>query len=418
MINMHRLIATAMLIALLMAGLTLQAQPKLAVGPNQPVGEGKGIYPARVVWTHAPGMISWEKGKGQWHEDRWNNQQDADRLVTTAVTGLTGKKKPKAAWKALFEYYNRTHDKGKHGYKKGERIAVKLNMNNTAGYQDTEEINASPFVTLALVRSMVHDAGIPEDCITLFDASRFVTDSIYNKIHREFPRVHIVDNEGTYGREKARYKDEAIKYSRDNGPLARGLALCAVDADYLINVALLKGHNGQGVTLCGKNWYGATSINRDYRKNHHNHFIANRSGRPSYVTFTDFMAHKDMGGKTILYLIDGTYGSRSVAGPPAAKWNMEPFNGQWPCSLFASQDPVAIDAVGTDFLIAEFPTMPDLNYCDMYLLEAAKADNAPSGTVYDPDGDGIAAGSLGLLEHWNNPHDKHYDAIDLQYIRL
>lgn len=418
MIKMYRFIATAMLMALLMAGITLQAQPKLAVGPNQPVGEGKGIYPARVVWTHAPGMITWEKGNGKWHEDRWNNQQAADRLVTTAVTGLTGKKKPKAAWKALFEYYNTKHDKGKRGYKKGEKIAVKLNMNNTAGYQDTEEINASPFVTLALVRSMVHDAGIPEDCITLFDASRFVTDSIYNKVHREFPGVHIVDNEGTDGREKARYKDEAIKYSRDNGPLARGLALCAVDADYLINVALLKGHNGQGVTLCGKNWYGATSINRDYRKNHHNHFIANRSGRPSYVTFTDFMAHKDMGGKTILYLIDGTYGSRSVAGPPAAKWNMEPFNGQWPCTLFASQDPVAIDAVGTDFLIAEFPTMPDLNYCDMYLLEAAKADNAPSGTVYDPDGDGIAAGSLGLLEHWNNPHDKHYDAIDLQYIRL
>lgn len=42
----------------------------------------------------------------------------------------------------------------------------------------------------------------------------------------------------------------------------------------------------------------------------------------------------------------------------------------------------------------------------------------PTGTVYDPDGDGVGAGSLGLLEHRNNPRDKHYDAIDLQYIRL
>ncbi len=419
MINLRKLIATAITIAALMAGSALQAQqPKLAIGPNQPVGEGKGIFPARVVWTHAPGMATWEKGNGVWHEDRWNNQQDADRMVTTAITALTGKKKSKAAWKALFEYYNASHDKGKHGYKKDEKIAVKLNMNNTDRYEDDAQLNASPFVTLALVRSMVHDAGIPEDCITLFDSSRYVTDSIYNKIHREFPGVHIIDNVGENGREKAAYKEEAIKYSRDNGPMARGLALCALDADYLINVALLKGHEGQGVTLCGKNWYGVTSIHRDWRKNHHHHFTADRSGRPSYVTFTDFMAHKDLGGKTMLYLVDGTYASRDVNGAPAAKWNMEPFGGQWPCSLFASQDPVAIDAVATDFLIAEYPTMPDLDYCDMYLLEAAKADAAPTGTVYDPDCDGVAAGSLGLLEHWNNPRDKHYEAIDLKYIRL
>ena len=51
---------------------------------------------------------------------------------------------------------------------------------------------------------------------------------------------------------------------------------------------------------------------------------------------------------------------------------MSPFNGDWPCSLLASQDPVAIDAVGIDFLSAEFPRMADVDYCDMYLVEAAK----------------------------------------------
>lgn len=61
------------------------------------------------------GMATWEMGNGVWHEDRRNNQQDADRMVTAAITALTGKKKPKAAWKALFEYYNASHDKGKHG---------------------------------------------------------------------------------------------------------------------------------------------------------------------------------------------------------------------------------------------------------------------------------------------------------------
>lgn len=63
-----------------------------------------------------------------------------------------------------------------------------------------------------------------------------------------------------------------------------------------------------------------------------------------------------------------------VKGTPSGKWKMSPFNGDWPCSLLASQDPVAIDAVGIDFLSAEFPRMADVDYCDMYLVEAALAD--------------------------------------------
>jgi len=75
---------------------------------------------------------------------------------------------------------------------------------------------------------------------------------------------------------------------------------------------------------------------------------------------------------------------------------------------FASQDPVAIDAVALDFFATEFPEAADMNYSDSYLLEAAKADNPPSGTTYDPENDGIKLTSLGVLEHWNNSNDKQY----------
>ena len=87
---------------------------------------------------------------------------------------------------------------------------------------------------------------------------------------------------------------------------------------------------------------------------------------------------------------------------------MKPFSGNWPCSLFASQDPVAIDAVALDFISSEWPDAPDMNYADGYLLEAAKANNPPSGTTYDPENDGIKLNSLGVLEHWNNATDKQY----------
>mgnify|MGYP007032351916 FL=1 len=96
----------------------------------------------------------------------------------------------------------------------------------------------------------------------------------------------------------------------------------------------------------------------------------------------DFIAHKNLGQKTLLFLIDGTYGSRDVNGAPAPKWQKEPFNGDWACSIIVSQDELACDAVGMDILIGEWPEFGSLNYCDEYLREAASIPNTPSGTVY------------------------------------
>ena len=385
-----------------------QSEPRMAWGKNNPVGEARGIHPGRVAWAHAPGAATWEKGDGRWYEERWNDQEAADWLVENAITALTGEKKPSKAWKALFADFNSRNGRGKHGYRKGEKIAIKANMNNTFVYEDNEQLNASPHVTLALLRSLVNEGGVPQEAITLFDASRFMTNALFKKCHDEFPDIIYMDNEGGEGRTKATYTENAIPYSVDNGRLATGLANCVIDADYLINMCLLKGHGGQGVTLCAKNWYGATNIDRNFRKNQHNNFNQDRGGKPRYMTFTDYTAHKDLGAKTMLFLIDGLYGSKDVNGAPSGKWQMEPFNNSWPCSLFASQDGVAIDAVGIDFLASEFPTMADVDYCDMYLVEAALADQPVSGTVYDPERDGTCAPSLGVLEHWNNKKDKQY----------
>jgi hypothetical protein len=101
------------------------------------------------------------------------------------------------------------------------------------------------------------------------------------------------------------------------------------------------------------------------------------------------------------------------------KWKSSPFgNGSsadWPSSIFGSLDPVAIDSVGYDFLLAEWPDV--VNYgggaslqggAEDYLHEAAQAGSPPSGTFYDPDKDGTAMESLGVHEHWNNAVDKQY----------
>jgi len=122
----------------------------------------------------------------------------------------------------------------------------------------------------------------------------------------------------------------------------------------------------------------------------------------------DFMGHKDLGEKTLLFMIDGIYASNFVSGIPSLKWKTKPFNNRWPSSLFVSQDGVAIDAVGIDFLRSEWKDLPDMLYCEKYLIEAAQADNPPSKVFYDPEKDDVKCNSLGTFESWNNAEDKQY----------
>lgn len=77
-----------------------------------------------------------------------------------------------------------------------------------------------------------------------------------------------------------------------------------------------------------------------------------------------------------------------------------------------SQDPVAIDSVGADFLINE-PTITENNYAaqninsENYLHEAGLVANAPSSTIYT-NNQGNNVSNLGVHEHWNNSSEKLY----------
>ena len=395
--------------------------------PNAPVGVGHGIFPGRVTWVFDPKVATWDGTNKYWWDEKSTSQVEADKMFDNVLKSLSGKENEAKAWDALFRNFNSEKKKVTAGYTPDQKIAVKINQNNTKSHADTTGLDGTPQLVYALIASLTKEAGVPQKNITIFDASRFITDNIFNKCHKDFPGVLFVDNEGGNGRIKSTYVDKAIPYSVDNGKLATGLATCAVEADYLINIALLKGHIGQGVTLCGKNFYGATSIDRSWRKNAHDNFNQDPQGKDKYMTFTDFLGHKELGGKTLLFMIDGFYGARSQDGPPLLKdkWRMAPFNNRWCSSLFASQDGVAVDAVGIDFLRAEWPDLADISYTEKYLVEAALADNPPSKTVYDPERDGTRLKSLGILEHWNNASDKKYSrnlgknyGIELVYIPI
>jgi hypothetical protein len=127
----------------------------------------------------------------------------------------------------------------------------------------------------------------------------------------------------------------------------------------------------------------------------------------TYNAMIDLMGHKDLGGKTVVYLVDALYASPHQSVLPE-RWQSAPFDGHWTASVFASQDPVALESVAVDFFGAEPTAVQMVGAVDNYLHEAGLAGQAPSGTQYDPEGDGSALTSLGVHEHWNNAADKKY----------
>jgi len=66
------------------------------------------------------------------------------------------------------------------------------------------------------------------------------------------------------------------------------------------------------VTLCAKNLFGATSINPDLRKNAHEGVPPTHDGSPSYSAFVHFLGHKDLGEKTMLFIVDGLCGGSKL----------------------------------------------------------------------------------------------------------
>ncbi len=391
--------------------------------PNNPVGEGKGIHPGRVTWIRDEKSATWNGVNGRWWDDKSINQTALDNMYTKSVMALTGSENIKKAWKKLFQHYNKTHRGINRGWKPGELIAIKVNLNNTFSTNDTDnDIDQSPQATRALIRQLTAYAGVSEEDIIIYDASvgfrqRAIPDRIYRPLHAEFPKVRWMNaSDRIPGREGAQWVKGAINYTSPHVKLGNSLPKAVVEATYMINVALLKGHEISGVTLCAKNHFGSIQFPQ---REHNSTFVNQMRGKEGdYSAFADIMGAKHLGQKTILYIIDGLYGMQTNVGQPQQKrdsWN-KMFGGGWCASYFMSQDPVAIESVGLDFLYAEFGNnlgfsgAPQFEKgssrnCDNYLKEAAKGRNDKYGE-YKPDG--RKCGSLGVFEHWNNPKDKKY----------
>ena len=420
--DFYRTAIILFILLLLVISINGYAQKKFTFSANEPIGKAKGICPGRVTLAHDPKVAKWDGVNEHWWDEGQIDQERLDRMYDLSICSLANAKTSVKAWRLIFNHYNKTHARGNAGYKKGESIAIKINLNNTFETNDRDnDIDQSPQALVSLLRQLVDKAGVRQEDIVVYDASigfrpRAIPDRIYEPVHALFPDVRWMSARGSKGVESAEWVDNSIEYTNPDIKLGNALPKAVVEATYLINLALLKGHEISGITACAKNHFG--SIQWPF-KEHGGSTVSQFAAKPgAYSALVDLMGCPNLGGKTLLCIIDGIYGMQTNVGAPRKdrdSWK-NVFGGGWSSCYLMSQDPVAIESVCIDLLYAEFgsnlgfsgaPQFPkgaSVN-CDNYLREAAKGYNDRFGE-YRPNG--VKTGSLGVFEHWNNPIDRKY----------
>jgi len=416
---------------------------------NQPTGSARGIYPGRVVMTRDPLATKWA---GNWKvkDDQWflDKNTDVDRvekMVSVSLQQLTGAKKDTEAWKRIFHQYNASRGLKNQGYKTGEIIAVKINLNNSSETKTDNMTDATPQMILAVVRQLVHNAGVPEKDILVYDARRPIFPYMLTEVWKEFKDVRFLQEKPATDKQPVNpaYGDhtglegadwvDGITYSAGNFKDAKLMPRQVKEATYLINLALLKLHSypynymekgdeGQtALTMSGKNHAGSIKGTSEL----HSILNTKKEGvKNAWSPLVDLAASPNLGGKTILYLLDGLYCGRKwqcfpshFPNPPFNN-RTEPYeNTDWPACVLASFDQVALQSVGLDIMYAQSKNNEEKTYhnvprilvrenADDFLREMANPQNAPSGVKYVQDGKPVQ--SLGVLEHWNNDRDMKY----------
>jgi len=377
--------------------------------PKQPIGEPQGYNPGRVVWVW-DSQSTEQYLNGYWWEKQNNNQEIIDIMFSKGVNSLGDDQDEIIAWENIFKNFNQNHGNGDIGYKSGEKIAIKINMNN-GFYNDynweSDDVDANPYVVKGLLRKLVNVVGVAQEDISVYDASRNLFDWFYNRVYYmdypadplvvEFPDVHFVDLNGGPGREKISASNEKI-YFADGSCEYRTLPTVVTEAKYMINMPIAKRHVGDRVTLSGKNWFGTWM--EDVYSIHNYHTIGfSAMGNPAPQI--DLLAHEHLGEKTLILIGDGTYGSRYGLAD-CTHFQMYPFNGDWMSSLFFSQDAIALDSVLYDFFYVEGTNGGPSEGAQNYLHQGAE----PPIDLYDPENDGeYLTGSLGVHEHGDTTID-------------
>ena len=340
------------------------------------------LPPHRVVHTHSTEATYWDYATG-WYGD-YVRQPVVDSMTDRGLLTLTNTSTLAAAWGALLPAYT-----------VGQKIAIKINLNNAAGCgDDGQVIDALPQPITAVIRGL-KTIGVAENDIWVYDTTSGwhegqMPTRLKQQVTTHYPGVqfHAAANDcatalGFSSTQKIHFNIPAGKPVISDRPICNTL----VNATYLINMPIMKKHGMAGVTLGFKNHYGSFE---QCELAHWAVTLDDGNYVSTYNALVDICSNPHIKNKTILTVGDGLYAARiNNYNEVPSRWTS--FGNRSPNSLFFSTDPVAIDCVMYDLLKAE-NGVPDGS--DDYLKLASAA-------------------GLGTFEHWDASHQYH--TIDYQY---
>ena len=349
------------------------------------------LAPRRVVRMHSSAATSWNYSTG-WYGD-YVSQSVVDSMTDEGLQHLTGEATVTQAWQAVLPAYTA-----------GQKIAIKINLNNSACNDTSNVIDALPQPINSVIRGLKL-IGVAESDISVYDVSNGghyngqnwriarIPTRLLNKVRALYPNVqfHTTANDcsSPYIMTSGYSSTEYIHFNVPAGkPPIADSAVCNVlaNATYLINMPIMKMHGMSGVTLGFKNHYGSFD---QCSYTHWSITLDDPNYSSAYNAQVDIFNNPHIRNKTVLTVGDGLYGARfNNYNEIPSRWTS--FGNDSPNCLFFSIDPVAIDCVMYDHLDTENGVPA---HADDYLQLAQTA-------------------GLGVFEHWNAA--QHYQRIDFQ----
>jgi len=226
------------------------------------------------------------------------------QMMGKGITSLTGKNKPKDAWKSLFSG--------------DERIGIKING------LGSDLLIGNYQICWAIVDAL-KDIGVKENNIIVWDQYQNFLLSSGFRINMSFKGVRVFSTDGGNGKDALDAGSSDREYDSGYGAV-RISKILTEEVDSLINLCLLKDHNIAGVSISLKNIsHGVVS---------HPDIFHDNSCDPYIAAINSIPVIKD---KIRLHVCNGIFGLFD-GGPMPKKRNLWRNDG-----ILLSKDPVALD---------------------------------------------------------------------------
>ena len=283
-------------------------------------GEVFQVPPHRVVRVRNPNATDWDFVTDYY----WNfvRRYAVNAMVERGVEELTNQSTAVAAWQEIMS-----------SYQSGDKIAIKINLNGYQTGSEHSEIDALIEVVDAVIGGLV------------FDAARIVPAVRYQSL-TAYPQVHFLGaSDVTFG--QVGDPDEEVQLnSPELSGVTKYLADVVINSQHLIDIPIMKEHC-TGITGSLKNHFGTVSEPIDVM-----HCCMDQIENNPLV---DIYLNPHIRDKTRLVVGDGLFGMALNDGGCGSgvphRWST--FDDTSPNCLFFSIDPVAIDSVMLDCILAE-----------------------------------------------------------------